>query len=120
MKLMIVEDNQQMRHLIRSFVSNLAETICECVDGSEALETYRRERPDCVLMDIKMDHTDGIVATREITKAFPDARVVMVTDYDDAELREAARAAGACDYIVKENLLDLSRVICSMTNAANH
>jgi len=111
MKLLIVEDNEQMRNLIKSIVSNLADTICECIDGSAALEVYRRERPDCVLMDIKMEQVDGILATRQIVSAFPDARVIMVTDYADAELREAAHAAGACDYVVKENLLDLGRIV---------
>jgi len=111
MKLLIVEDNEPMRNLLRSLLSNLAGTICECSDGSTALEVYQRERPDCVLMDIKMDHVDGILATRQIVSAFPDARVIIVTDYADADLREAARAAGACDYVVKENLLDLGRII---------
>ena len=111
MKLLIVEDNGQMRSLLKSILSNLAETIYECPDGSEALELYRRHRPDCVLMDIKMEPVDGIDATRQIVGAFPAARVIIVTDYDDIELRDAAREAGACDYVVKENLLDLGQIL---------
>jgi two-component system response regulator DegU len=111
MKLLIVEDNRQMRSLLKSLLSNLAETIFECTDGSEALEFYRRHRPDCVLMDIKMESVDGIDATRQIIDAFPTARVIIVTDYDDTELRDAAREAGACDYVVKENLLNLGRIL---------
>jgi CheY-like chemotaxis protein len=111
MKLLIVEDNRQMRSLLKSLLSNLAETILECTDGSEALEFYRRHRPDCVLMDIKMESVDGIDATRQIIDAFPTARVIIVTDYDDTELRDAAREAGAYDYVVKENLLNLGRIL---------
>lgn len=114
MKLLIVEDNEQMRCLIKCLVSDLsdlAHEVFECSDGSEALAAYGQHKPDWVLMDIKMAHTDGIAATRQITAAYPDARVIIVTDYDDVELREAAREAGACEYVVKENLLDLGRIL---------
>ncbi|MFL6228905.1 MAG: response regulator transcription factor [Pyrinomonadaceae bacterium] len=111
MKLLIVEDNEQMRCLIKCLVSDLAEDVRECTDGSEALAAYAAERPDWVLMDIKMAHTDGITATRQIVETFPGARIIVVTDYDDPELREAAHAAGACGYVVKENLLSLPRLL---------
>lgn len=59
-------------------------------------------------MDIRMDEVDGIQATRQIIAADPAAKVVIVTDYDDEALREAAMAAGARGYVLKENLLELS------------
>ena len=116
MKLLIVEDNEQMRRLIRFLVSELAEVVHECVDGSLALAAYAQQRPDWVLMDIKMAGTDGIAATRQITTAFPDARVIMVTDYDDMELRKEAGEAGAIEYIVKEDLLELPRILAAPKN----
>lgn len=100
-----------MRSLLRTLLNSLADTIFECADGSEALELYRRYRPDFVLMDIKMEAVDGIEATRQIVGAFPAARVIIVTDYDDTELRDAAKDAGACDFVSKENLLDLGQVL---------
>jgi DNA-binding NarL/FixJ family response regulator len=60
-----------------------------------------------VLMDIAMPGLDGISATAGLTSADPGARVVMVTNYDDVELREAAAAAGACGYVLKEDLRPL-------------
>lgn len=113
MKLLIAEDNEQMRCLIKCLVSDLAETVCECSDGSEALAAYAKQRPDWVLMDIKMANTDGIVATRQITATFPGARVIIVTDYDDADLRETAREAGASHYVIKEDLLTLPRILAA-------
>jgi CheY-like chemotaxis protein len=116
MKILIVEDNEQMRCLIKCLVSNvsdLAHEVFECSDGSEALAAYAQHQPDWVLMDIKMAHTDGIAATRQITTAFPDARVIIVTDYDDMELRKEAREAGAIEYIVKEDLLELPRILAA-------
>ena len=111
MSLMIVEDNEPMRRMIRSMVADLAGRIDECGDGAEAYARYTDRRPDWVLMDIAMPRLDGITAARQIISAFPDARVLIVTDYDDAELRAAARAAGACGYVLKENLLDLRQML---------
>ena len=93
MKLLIVEDNDGMRSLIRRTVADLAETIHECSDGAEALAAYNTNRPDCVLMDIKMGRMDGITTTRNIRAAYPDARVIIVTDYDEDNLRHTAAGA---------------------------
>jgi two-component system response regulator DesR len=62
-------------------------------------------------MDVALPGTDGITATRLITTAFPSARVVIVTDYGSARLREAARLAGATDYVLKENLGELGSIL---------
>ena len=54
-----------------------------------------------------------ISATRQIIAAYPQARVMIVTNYDDAGLREAARPAGACEYVVKQNLIEIRRILCA-------
>ena len=115
MKLLIVEDNTEMRRLIRSMVEDLAEDIRECSDGDQALAAFTDQRPDWVLMDIKMSGMDGLAATRQIISADPTAKVMIVTDYDDLQLREAAREAGASEYVVKENLADARRILQSHT-----
>ena len=107
MKLLIVEDHPAMRRLLRRMLADLAEEIIECQDGCEVLETYTRCQPDWVLMDIEMKQIDGIRATRQLMTAFPDAKVVTVTNYDDRVLRTAAQQAGACGYVLKDNLLEL-------------
>ena len=107
MNVLIVEDNSAMRRLIRKIVSQVANEVYECVDGAEALAAYSVQRPDYVLMDIQMSAIDGITATARIKATDPAAKIVIVTDYDQVELREAAREAGACAYVLKENLLDL-------------
>jgi CheY-like chemotaxis protein len=104
---MIVDDNEQMRRTIKSIVSDLVEDLYECEDGGQALALYAEHRPDCVLMDLRMNEMDGLEATRLIIASFPQARIVTVTDYDDAELREAALRAGARHYIRKRSLFDL-------------
>jgi CheY-like chemotaxis protein len=111
MNFLIVEDNENMRRMLRGIVAELAGQTHECADGSGALAAYAEHRPDWVLMDIKMAGMDGITATRQITRSFPDARVMVVSDYNDPGLRAAAREAGACEYVSKENLHDLCRIL---------
>ena len=102
--LMIVDDSDDIRRMLRAVVADLADPIYECRDGGEACDAYVTYRPDCVLMDISMTPIDGMTATRRIRQMFPDARIVIVTQYDDARLRGAAEQAGACGYVLKDNL----------------
>jgi CheY-like chemotaxis protein len=111
MRLLIVEDNYQMRRLIKSLIRDLVDVIYECSDGSEALQVYAVQQPDWVLMDIEMKELDGISATRQIKAAFPDARIIMVTEYDHPDYREETRRAGACGYVLKENLFEIRRIL---------
>ena len=117
MKLMIVEDNEPMRRLMRSFVAPLADQICECGNGAEAVAAYAVQRPDWVLMDVEMQPLDGLSATRQIKARFADAKIIIVTQYNDAETRRAAHEAGAVDYVLKENL-DAVRKILRRASAA--
>jgi YesN/AraC family two-component response regulator len=68
-------------------------------------------KPDWVLMDVKMPKLDGIAATRQIMEAFPRAQIVIVSQYDDFEMREGARGAGAVDYVLKDDLLAICGII---------
>ena len=53
--LMIVDDNSQVRRVIRRICQDLADDFCECADGSEALALYRAEQPDWVVMDVRLE-----------------------------------------------------------------
>ncbi|HEX8247040.1 MAG TPA: response regulator transcription factor [Pyrinomonadaceae bacterium] len=108
---LIVDDSQPMRELIKMTLAGVAEIVGECADGADALAAYTRLQPDWVLMDIEMRGVDGITATRQIIKAYPQARIMIVTDYNDDVLRQAAREAGACQYVVKEDLLDILEIL---------
>jgi CheY-like chemotaxis protein len=111
MSLLIVDDDQRMRHLIRSIVADLADPITECGDGAEAQRCYAEQQPDWVLMDVVMPEVGGLEATRQIRASDPAARIVMVTGHESESLRAAAERAGACAYVSKENLLDLRRIL---------
>ena len=114
MKLLIVEDNPQMRRMIRAVVADLADAIAECRDGDEAVAAYAAlqfSRDDRVLMDLQMPRLGGLEAMRRIRATFPDAQILIVTQFDDPHWRTAAAQAGACGYVLKENLLDLRRLL---------
>ena len=117
MKVLIVEDNAEMRRLLRSLVVRLVEAVYECEDGAQAIDAYAAQHltaDDWVLMDIEMPQLDGLEATRQLKRVWPDARVCIVTGYNRPELREAARTAGACDFIAKENLHSVRRLLQSV------
>lgn len=118
LKVLVVEDNQAMRSLIKGIIADLAGDVTECGDGVGALSAYAECHPDWVLMDISMKGLDGISAVRQIKATFPEANIIMVTDYDNPKLREAARGAGAREYVLKENLLDVRRILCAGTQTA--
>jgi CheY-like chemotaxis protein len=114
-KILIVDNDPGIRRLLASMLARLAPEIVECDDGARALAVYEAHRPDVVLMDIAMGAVDGISATAALTTAYPGIRVVVVTNYDDPYLREAATEAGACGYVLKENLLELPSLLRQLT-----
>jgi CheY-like chemotaxis protein len=109
MNILIVEDGEAMRRLIRSVVCSPPHQCHECPDGSQAVAAYARHSPDWVLIDSEMKTADGVVVAGQIYAAFPGAKILIITGYDDADLRQAAHAAGACGCVLKENLLEVRR-----------
>jgi CheY-like chemotaxis protein len=108
---MIVDDSDDIRRILRDVVADLADRIYECRDGQEACDAYARLQPDWVLMDVSMTPMDGVTATHEITHTFPGARIVIVTQYDDVRFRHAAQASGARGYVLKDNLFEVRRFL---------
>ncbi len=58
-----------------------------------------------------MEPVDGLEGSRAILRDHPDARIIILTNYDDPDYREAAKAAGTSAYVLKEHLLDLIPII---------
>lgn len=111
LKILIVDDNREMRRAIRQVVARFGDRIVECDDGTDAIALYRKIKPDWVLMDVNLKSTDGIAATASITASDPSAKVLIVTDYGDSLFRKAAKEAGAAHFVLKENLFDIDTII---------
>jgi len=107
MKVMIVDDNAEMRGLIRTILAEAASDFVECADGREAVAVYETERPDWTVMDVAMGVMDGLTATRLLTAKYPQARVLIVTQHNTPTLRQRAWEAGAAQFLPKEDLIQL-------------
>src|SRR5205085_2510436 len=98
--ILVVDDEPQIRRVLRSTLSTQGYVIMEAKTGEEALEWMRKERPDLVLLDINMPGMGGIEACREIRRA-SDMPIIMLTVRNAEKDKVRALDAGADDYVVK-------------------
>ncbi|MBI9034198.1 MAG: response regulator transcription factor [Bacteroidales bacterium] len=78
------------------------DVVGEAGSAKEAIEQTKNYKPDIVLMDIRLPGTSGIEACEEITQAFPDTKVIMLTSYAEDEMLFSAIRAGASGYVLKQ------------------
>jgi CheY-like chemotaxis protein len=107
MKILLVEDNSEMRRLIKSMIAEIADEIFEAADGTEAIALYRTVRADWVLMDVFIKPTDGLTATAVIKNTDPGAKIIFVSNDTDKRTRAAAKNAGGAAFFGKDDLLGL-------------
>ena len=102
-RVLLVDDDDLMRAGLRAVLSSddSIEVIGEAVDGRDAVGRAGRLDPNVILMDVRMPRLDGISATREIAQAAPDARVLIVTTFEDDEYIFGALSAGASGFLLK-------------------
>ncbi len=98
--ILVVDDEPQIRRVLRSTLSTHGHEIVEAKTGEEALEWMRKEPPDLVLLDMNMPGMGGVEACREIRRA-SDAPIIMLTVRSAERDKVAALDAGADDYVVK-------------------
>ncbi len=115
---MIVDDNARMRSTIRDTVAEEQDEVFEYENGLQAVKAYGLVRPDWVFMDLLMDEMDGLTATKKIREAFPDARIIIVSNYDGIPFRTEAQTLGALMYVLKENIASLPSMIAKLGNHA--
>jgi DNA-binding NarL/FixJ family response regulator len=120
-RVLVADDQALVRGSFRLLVDTTPDltSVGEAATGIEAVEITRREKPDIVLMDIRMPGMDGIEATRQITAdpQTPAVRVLILTTFDLDEYVFAALRAGASGFLLKDTrpagLLDAIRVVAA-------
>ncbi len=102
-KVLLVDDHEMVRIGVSAYLSAQPdiEVTDEAENGKVAIEKALALKPDIILMDLVMDEMDGIEATREITKAWPEAKIIVVTSFLDDEKVYPALEAGASSYMLK-------------------
>jgi two-component system KDP operon response regulator KdpE len=98
--ILVVDDEPQIRRVMRATLTAQGYSIVEARDGQEALEKLRSERPDLVLLDMNMPVMDGLEACREIRRD-SEVPVIMLTVRSAERDKVRALDAGADDYVVK-------------------
>ncbi len=110
-RVVIVDDDAVIRDALGELLEEEGiDVVGVAKDGREGVALALELQPDVVLMDMRMPVLDGLAATTQLKQVCPHTRVVLLTAYDDASLRQSAFAAGADAYVVKgtsaESLLD--------------
>jgi len=116
-RILTVDDHPLLREGIASLVGSQPDMsiVAEASGGKEAIEQFRRHRPDVTLMDIRMADMNGIDAMAEILREFANAKIVVLTTYSgDAQIMRALKA-GAQGYLLKgllrKELIDTIRTV---------
>jgi DNA-binding NarL/FixJ family response regulator len=103
-RLMIVDDHPAFRAGLAALCESEPDltVVAEAGDGAEAVKIFRREKPDIVLMDVRLPVFSGVEAIMAIRADFPDARVIVITTYDCDEDIYRAIQSGAQSYLLKD------------------
>lgn len=111
-KILVVDDAAFMRLRCTKLLKDNGFEVAEAVDGNDALDKFKLEHPDGVLLDINMPNQDGITTLKEIMTLDPDARVAMVTAMGQQSIVMEALKSGARDFVVKP--FEASRVLSAV------
>jgi DNA-binding NarL/FixJ family response regulator len=105
-RILAVDDHPMLREGIAAAIARQPDMVLvgEAVNGREAIETFRKTRPDVTLMDLQMPEMNGVEAISAIRADFPAARIIVLTTYKGDALALRALQAGASGYLLKSAL----------------
>jgi DNA-binding NarL/FixJ family response regulator len=114
LRLVIADDQTSVRDGLVALLSTLPdlEVVGSAGDGAAVLELVERQRPDAVLMDLRMPGVDGVEATERLARSHPDVAVVVLTTFADDDSVLSALRAGAAGYLTKDaGRADMARAL---------
>lgn len=105
-KLLVVDDEPDICDFVKNFFKDRGFIVYTALSGEDAITMTKDEKPDIILLDIKMKGMDGLAALKHIKELDKNIKVIMVTALEDQDKMREAYKLGACDYVTKPLMLD--------------
>lgn len=105
-KILVVDDENDICDFVKNFFQERGYNVLTAHNGEQAIEIAKREKPELILLDVRMKGMDGIAALKHLRDYDKKQKVIMVTALEDQDKMDEASRLGACDYITKPLMLD--------------
>ena len=106
-RLLICDDHEVIRTGLACLLAGTdIQIVAEAANGKDAIKAALKEKPDVILLDIRMPDGDGLSTLEKLRAKIPESRVVMLSTYDNPTYIARAVALGACDYVLKGSARD--------------
>lgn len=122
-RILTVDDHQLLREGVNAIISTQPDmrVVAEADNGLDAIEAYRRLRPDVMLLDLQMPGVDGLQVLERVKAEFPDAMVLVLTTFSGDAQAVRALQLGAAGYLLKDGVLtELIHAIRSVRSGGKH
>ena len=104
-RILLVDERKDIRDFIARFFTERNFEVSDAASGADAITAVKRDRPDIVLLELKMEDMDGIELLKRIRKVKPDTKVIAVSCVDDIEVISEAKRLGIISYLTKPVIL---------------
>jgi DNA-binding NtrC family response regulator len=101
-KILVIDDEQGIRNLLDTLLSRKGYAVVLADGGRKGLELFRRERPDVVVLDLKMPEMDGVTVLQQVRGLNPGQPVIVLTGAGTPEMEQRVRALGVNEFVEKE------------------
>ena len=105
-KILIVDDEMDVCRFAKAFFEARGFCVSTALGGEEALKLFNEDRPDLVLIDVKMEGMDGVMLLKELKRIDRTVETIMVSAVEDLDVIEEAKRYGATEYITKPLVLE--------------
>lgn len=106
-KILVIDDEQGIRDLLDALLRRKGYDVILAESGQKGLQLFRRERPDVMVLDLKMPGMDGLTVLRQVRSLNPKQPVIILTGAGTPEIEQQIRALGVTEYVEKEFSLHL-------------